>query len=132
MASSTTGDERDLRLCGVGSEVDDLVLCIQCICGVRLGGGLQSRLDQMRGIVDEVFCCEGMFSFLKREGIIKVVLASYMTLFRLTFLVRSCYVYSFCEIACPMAGSIAREVGSKMDGDSGLDTNAHLTYLGII
>ena len=69
MASSTTSDERDLRLCGVGSEVDDLVFCIQGVCGVRLGGGLQSRLDQMRGIVDEVFCCEVMFSFLKRVSL---------------------------------------------------------------
>jgi hypothetical protein len=63
MACTATRYQADLWFHGIWSEVDDFVLFIESCGGVGLGHGLESRLDQVSGIVDEVFGCGGALAW---------------------------------------------------------------------
>ena len=71
MACTATGDQADLWFDGIWTEVDDFVLFVESCGGVGLGHGLESRLDQVCGIVDEVFGyggCVSLMEFLSRKS----------------------------------------------------------------
>ena len=55
MAGAAAGDDGDLRISGVGAEVDDSVFRVESAIGVRFGYAGEGGEDEMGGIVDEVF-----------------------------------------------------------------------------
>ena len=55
MAGAAAGDDGDLVLCIFG--VDDFVLYVARDCRVRVGDREECGGDEVRWVVDEVFCC---------------------------------------------------------------------------
>ena len=85
MACATARDQADLWFHGIWAEVDDFVLFVESCGGVGLGHSLEGRLDQVCGIVDEVFGCGECVSLVEKE---KKPDSSYMTLFLTSLPVR--------------------------------------------
>ena len=57
MAAASAGDDGDLWLGGIRAKVDNLVLGIEGGGRVGLSDRFEGRENEVRGVVDEVFCC---------------------------------------------------------------------------